>query len=167
MPQVAYYEYETSPRKLAPKPKKPQNKQKPKPKVEKKEQEKTKLKLELKSKRLVVLKASLIIALLFFMIFRNAKLQEKIYQIQTLKLNITELQKETDQLEVAIQNSLNLNTVEQSAKELLGMQKLTVKQSVYIELPKKDYVEPKMQEVIIKEENGFFQRIAKRVRDLF
>lgn len=167
MPQVAYYEYETSPRKLAPKPKKPQKKLKTKPKVDKKEQEKIKKQTELKIKRQVVLKATIIIAILFFMIFRNARLQEKIYQIQTLKLNITELQKETDQLEVAIQNSLNLNTVEQSAKELLGMQKLTVKQSVYIELPKKDYVEPKMQEVIIKEDNGLFKRIAKRVRDLF
>ncbi len=164
MPQVAYYEYETSPRKVAPK---RTNVKRAKPKQTKKEQEEARKKLELQIKRQVVVKATIIIAILFFMIFRNAKLQEKIYQIQTLKLNITELQKETDQLEVAIQNSLNLNTVEQSAKELLGMQKLTVKQSVYIELPKKDYVEPKMQEVIIKEDHSIFTKLAKRIRDLF
>ena len=120
MPQVAYYEYETSPRKVAPR---TTNVKKAKPKQSKKEQEEARKKLE--------------------------------------------LQKETDQLEVAIQNSLNLNTVEQSAKELLGMQKLTVKQSVYIELPKKDYVEPKMQEVIIKEDNSLFTRLSKRIKDLF
>jgi hypothetical protein len=164
MPQVAYYEYETSPRKVAPR---TTNVKKAKPKQSKKEQEEARKKLELQMKKQVVFKATVIIGILFFMIFRNAKLQEKIYQIQTLKLTITELQKETDQLEVAIQNSLNLNTVEQSAKELLGMQKLTVKQSVYIELPKKDYVEPKMQEVIIKEDNSLFTRLSKRIKDLF
>ena len=38
-----------------------------------------------------------------------------------------------------------------TAKELLGMQRLTNKQTVYISIPKKDYVEHRAEEVIIEE----------------
>ena len=46
---------------------------------------------------------------------------------------------------------MNLNNIEQAAKSLLGMQKLSSKQTVYINLPKEDYVEQRTEEVIIEE----------------
>ncbi|MBQ9233739.1 MAG: hypothetical protein IJ167_06865, partial [Lachnospiraceae bacterium] len=46
------------------------------------------------------------------------------YKKETLKRELSEIQKENEQLKVNIEKSLNLKKVEQSAKELLGMQKL-------------------------------------------
>ena len=54
---------------------------------------------------------------------------------------MSSLEKENEQLKVNIENSVNLNNIEQAAKEKLGMQKLTNKQAVYVSLPKKDYIE--------------------------
>jgi len=43
------------------------------------------------------------------------------------------------------------------------MQKLTNKQTVYISLPKKDYVEPATEEVIIEKETNWFQNIINKI----
>jgi len=66
-------------------------------------------------------------------------------------------------LEVNIENSLNLSNIEREAKERLGMQKLTSKQTVYISLPKKDYVEPATEEVIIEEEKTLLESIINKI----
>ena len=58
---------------------------------------------------------------------------------------------------------MNLNNVAQSAKEMLGMQKLDNSQKVYISLPKKDYVEPAMQEIVKVDEMNIWQKIVKSV----
>ena len=101
------------------------------------------------------------------MLFRNSQISEQFSKIQKLKTEITSLQKENDQLEISIQNSLNLNNIEQAAKELLGMQRLTNKQTVYISIPKKDYVEHRAEEVIIEEEKGFFEGLVEKLKSLF
>lgn len=85
-----------------------------------------------------------------------------------MKTELSEVQKANEQLNVNIQNSLNLNKIEQSAKELLGMQKLTTKQTIYVSLPKRDYVEPATEEVIIEKENkGFFEGLAENIINIF
>ena len=43
---------------------------------------------------------------------------------ENLKKELSSIEKENEQLKVGIEKSLNLNKVEQSAKEMLGMQKL-------------------------------------------
>jgi len=43
------------------------------------------------------------------------------------------------------------------------MQKLTNKQTVYISLPKKDYVEAATEEVIIEEETNWFENIINKI----
>ena len=53
----------------------------------------------------------------------------------------------------------------QKAKELLGMQKLTNKQIVYISIPKKDYVEYKAEEIIMEEEKSFFENILEKIKN--
>ena len=62
---------------------------------------------------------------------------------------------------------MNSNNLEQKAKELLGMQKLTNKQIVYISIPKKDYVEYKAEEIIMEEEKSFFENILEKIKGLF
>ena len=64
-----------------------------------------------------------------------------------------------DSKKVAIENSLNLSNIEQQAKDLLGMQKLTNRQTEYVNLPKTDYIEAASEQVIIEENAGFFKTI--------
>ena len=184
------YQYETSPRKIKPEYNKPRKNapqyNKPKTKAqpkkvtkkvtkkkeidkEKKKQEEQKAKNALiaKTKFSVFIKCTILFAIMFFMIYRNSKLSESFSQIQNLKAQITEIEKENDQIEISIQNSLNLNNIEQAAKELLGMQKLNNKQTSYITLSKKDYVEARTEKVIIEEETTWFEGIIEKVKNIF
>lgn len=180
----AEYQYDTNPRKLKPeytKKKKTQSKRKPTPNAKKqtknqpKRNKESKKKEELKAqKRLIAktkisifVKCVLLFAIVFFILFRNSQISESFSKIQSLKSDITTLQKENDQIEINIQNSMNANNLEQQAKVLLGMQKLTNKQIVYITIPKKDYVEYKSEEIIIEEEKNFFESIIDKIKDLF
>lgn len=194
MPGRQYsYQYETSPRKIKPdysKPRKnaPQyNKPKTNTKVKtktkkvqnpnktvvksttkKQDEEKAKKALVTKTNIAVFFKSALLFLIIFGMIFMNSKISESYSRIQKLKTEITEIQKENDQLEINIQNSINLNNIEQAAKELLGMQKLSSKQTFYISLPKKDYVEPRTEKVIIEEEEPtVIENIIEKIKNIF
>ena len=58
---------------------------------------------------------------------------------------------------------LSSNYIEQQAKEKLGMKKLTNKQTVYVTLPKKDYVESPSEKVITKEEKNWFESLVDKI----
>ena len=163
---MAAYQYETSPRKLktdykinTKKTKKPSNKTttKKKPKL----QNNSKLKAQ------ITINAVFIFAVLFGMIYQNAQISQAFSQIQGLKSKATEIQKENEQLEIGIQNELNLSSVEENAKNMLGMQELTSSQIRYVNLSKKDYVEPSAEEVIIEDNKNFFQTIIEKFQNLF
>lgn len=113
---------------------------------------------------------SVVFILLFFFLFlimyRNSQINERFSEINSIKNDITKTQKENDQLEVNIQSSLNLSNVEQSAKELLGMQKLTNEQTIHISLPKRDHIETSVEEVVVEEES-FWEIIKHKIEDLF
>ena len=64
---------------------------------------------------------------------------------------------------VVIENGETLNNVEKIAKEKLGMQKLTNKQTVYVNLPKEDYVESASEEVVVQEEENWFEQILDKI----
>lgn len=150
------YQYETSPRKLQPE-YRPVKKRYPKKSTAKKAvQPKKVAKKQVKKQANSQIKVMAYVAIGFMILFaisyRNSVINEKFSEIKTLKSNLSAIQKENEQLEVNIENGLNLQTVEQSAKEMLGMQKLDKSQTVYINLPKQDYVEPATEE-IIKEDN--------------
>ena len=66
-------------------------------------------------------------------------------------------------MKVNIQNGLNLNNIEKLAKEKLGMQKLTNKQTIYVSLPKKDYVESASEEVIIEDNKNWFEKLLDKI----
>lgn len=173
------YQYETSPRKYEQeydnrprKSKKQKNKNIQKTQkvknAQKEKQEKKRQKIEaFKLRVTITFNVLIFLAIVFAVIYRNALITQSFSEIQGLKAKVSEFQKENDQLEISIQNSLNLSTIEQTAKELLGMQKLTNKQTIYLTLPKKDYVEPSTEEVVIEENTGIMQNIIDFITNIF
>lgn len=167
------YQYETSPRKLEPEYKPSKSKKKSNAKKNavntknKKQAEKEKAREARKVRFLIALNCIAILGALFAVIWRNSLITQSFAQMQNLKSEISEIQKENDQLEISIQNNLNLNNIEQEAKEKLGMQKLTSKQTIYLNLPKKDYVEPSTEEIVIEESQSFWKEIVNFFKNIF
>lgn len=159
------YEYETSPRKLepyyAPNKKTTQTKKQNKKNTVKKQKE------ELKLKAKIVMYLIVAFGLLFAISFRNAKIDENFEKVQTLKSELAAIEKENSQLEVSIESNLNLTNLEQQARNLLGMQKLTNKQTEFVTLPKTDYIEVASEQVVIEENNSLFKTIADYITQLF
>lgn len=156
------YQYGTSPRKL--KPEYDYNQKKKtvsKKNTSKKTAKKTQVKQNKKAETVILVAIGFIILLAIS--YRNTLINERFAKIKELKTNLAAITKENEQLEVNIENSLNLNNLEKEAKDRLGMQKLTSKQTVYISLPKKDYVEPATEEVVIEEETNWFQNIINKI----
>lgn len=163
---MAAYQYETSPRKLKTDYK--VNTKKTKKAVSKTTtKKKPKLQNNKKLKVQITLNAIFIFAVLFGMIYQNAQISQAFSQIQGLKTQVAEIQKENEQLEIGIQNELNLSSIEENAKNMLGMQKLTSGQIRYVNLSKKDYVEPSTEEVIIDSEQNLIQSIIEKIKNLF
>lgn len=155
------YQYETSPRKLEPDYRPQRKKTKT---VKKKAKNNSKMLKKEKSKRV---KQTVTVVALFVVLvaisYRNSEINESFSKVQSLKTELAAIQKENEQLEVNIENSLNLNNIEQIAKEKLGMQKLTNRQTVYIELPKKDYVKPATENIILPEDNNWFAEFINKI----
>ena len=96
--------------------------------------------------------------------YKITQINEKFSEIQNLRTQLSSLQKENEQLQVTIENSLNLSNIEKQAKEKLGMQKLTNKQTVYVSLPKKDYIESATEKVEISDNNeNWFQKLVDKI----
>ena len=158
------YQYETSPRKLQPE-YEPIKKRYPKKSTARKTRVETKSKAKPKTKRKLKMQVKIIcyVAVGFIIIFaisyRNSIINEKFSEIKSLQSDLAQVEKENEQLEVNIENNLNLQTIEQSAKEMLGMQKLENSQTVYVNLPKQDYVEPATEEIVQEDNENWFQKI--------
>ncbi|MBQ2938224.1 MAG: cell division protein FtsL [Clostridia bacterium] len=120
-----------------------------------------------KEQRKIQLKMTFTVAGIFLLLLtiscRNSQIDKQFTQIQEQKKQLAALQKENEQLKVSIENSLNLNNVEKVAKEELGMQKLTSKQTVYVTLPKKDYVESASEKVVIEEEKSWWEELTDKI----
>ena len=159
------YEYTTSPRKIDPNyQKRKQPKRKPLKVVEDLPRQDVKISKEQKKKQTkLTLTVIAIFILLLTISYRNSQINEKFTEVQTLKKELSSLQKENEQLKVSIEKSVNINTIEKLAKEKLGMQKLTNKQTVYVSLPKKDYVESASEEVIIEQEKNWFEEFVDKI----
>lgn len=158
------YQYETSPRKIEHEyniPKKTKKKvQKPKIKSQKlKEKQKAK---EIKTAQInfTIVIGIAIICVLFIM-YRTVKINESFSEMQAMTKQISEIEKVNSQIAVNVQNSLNLSTIESVATTTLGMQKLSNKQTIYITLDKRDYVEPNVNAEV--KEKGFFEKILDKI----
>lgn len=159
------YEYSTSPRKIKPeqKPKKTVNKRKLEVVKQVPRQQTAISKEQIKRQSRITLIIMAIFISLLTISYRNSQINEKFSEVQSLKRELSSLQKEDEQLNVSIENSLNLNTIEKLAKEKLGMQKLTSKQTIYITLPKRDYVEPANEEIIVEKEKNWFEKFVDKI----
>ena len=166
---VARYQYETSPRKLEPteeKRSKKANKKKKIKIVKDVPRQEIKVSKEQRRKQIKLIMFSLVVlAVLLVISYRNSQISVKFSEIQDQKKELASLEKENEQTEVNIENSLNLSNIEQQAKEKLAMSKLTNKQTVYITLPKKDYIESASEKITIKEEDdkNWFEKIIDRI----
>ena len=166
------YQYETSPRKLEPEyrsPKKTYPKKKTAPQVQKKSQRaKSKTAIIRKRDRIKLIVAILaVFSAIFTISYRNSKIDESFSKNEEMKKAFLSVEKENEQMKVDIENSLNYNHVEQQAKELLGMQKLSNKQTIYVNLPKKDYIQPATETVVIEKEESFFTKALNKIKNLF
>lgn len=163
----AKYQYGTSPRKLEPDYTR-KSKQKPKRKqlkvVEDLPRKQVKISKEQKQRQLkmTVFVVGLFLALLTISC-RNSQIDKQFNQIQDQKKQLAALQKENEQLKVSIENSVNISNIEKIAKEELGMQKLSSKQTVYVTLPKKDYVESASEKVVIEQNKNWFEKLADKI----
>lgn len=161
------YQYETSPRKLepyyTPRIKQVDNKKEKTKKAQyaKKQKEARKL------KRKVIMYLAIAFTIVFGISYRNAQIDENFDKVQDLKSELAAVEKENAQLEVSIESSLNLTNLEQQARSMLGMQKLTNKQTEYINLPKTDYIEAASEQVIIEEKPGLLETIGNYIAQLF
>ena len=100
-------------------------------------------------------------SVLFAISYQNSLINESFNRKEQYKKEMEALSKTNQQIEVNIENNLNLNNIEQVAKERLGMQKLSNEQKIYISLPKEDYVAPATEQVVIEEDVGFFEKIVR------
>lgn len=162
---AARYQYETSPRKLEPDYKREKKKQDIKVVKDLPKQDVKLSKEQKKKHRKATLLVLVMFAVLFTISYRNTQINEKFNEVQDLKTELASLQKENEQLQVTIENSLNLSNIEKQAKEKLGMQKLTNKQTVYINLAKEDYIESATEKVEIDDTDNesWIQKIAEKI----
>ena len=174
MPNSRYsgYQYETSPRKIKPE-YEPQQKKKNSNKTGNNNKNKTstakkkttsantKRKKHVNSQVKVVSYVLLGFVILLAISYRNSLITESFNKKEQLKSDLAVIEKENQQLEVNIQNSLNLSNIEKAAKENSGMKKLDATQKHYVNLPKKDYVEPASEQIIIEEEKNWFEKIIE------
>ena len=160
-----YYQYDTNPRKIQTEeqmPKKNKTRKKSGLKVVK-EMPKQQVKVSKEQKRKhvkVTMFAILAFTVLLAISYQNSQITVKFNEMQDQKKKLATIEKENEQLEINIENNLNIKNIEKEAKEKLGMEKLTNKQTVYVTLPKKDYVESATEKVVLKEDKTWLQKIA-------
>lgn len=167
---VSYgYQYDTNPRKLEPEVKSSKSSPKKATNVKKTKKQKDKA----KAKELRVAKTNFAILMLvilgsiLLLMYRNVKIRESFAGVQELSKKVSSLEKENGQISVQIQNNLNLNNIEETAAASLGMQKLSSKQTVYINLDKKGYTEISQKSITKEKKENFFQKIRDKIIDFF
>lgn len=168
---MAMYQYETSPRKIEPE-YSPRRKKKAtseneniKQQIKQKAKENVKIKnaVKIRRKKLVVYIA-IAFSILLAISYRNSLINESFSKVKTLKNELATIEKENEQLQVNIESSVNLKNIEQAAQEKLGMQRLSQDQKIYINLPKKDYVEAATEKIKTEENKNIFEKLVKFIK---
>jgi len=171
------YQYGTSARKLVSEVRTPK-KSRQKDSKPKKEKQPREIKSKLYQDKIKVQEAKsartnfailMVIALgcILLLMYRNVKIRESFAGVQSLSKSVSSLEKENSQIAVQIQNSLNLNNIEGIATSTLGMQKLSSKQTVYINLDTKDYTEISQKSIIKENKTSLVQKVIDYVVDFF
>lgn len=162
------YQYETSPRKLQPE-YTPIKKQYPKKStlskktINEHKQEKTAQAKNIK----IMIYIGIIFAMLFAISYRNALIAQTYSQVKDLKVQLSKIEKENEQIEVNIESKTSLSAIEKRAEEELGMKKLDDSQTVYVSLDKKDYIESAAESVKLEEDLSWFEKVINAIKDAF
>ena len=168
------YQYGTSPRKLEPEVTSP--KKSPKKVSSTKAQNKAKSKNyqdKIKKQEIKVAKKNFAIVMvvglgcILLLMYRNVKIRESFAGVQSLSKSVSSLEKENSQILVNIQNNLNLNNIENVAASTLGMQKLSSKQTVYINLDAKNYTEISQKSITKPNKTSLVKKIIDKIVDFF
>ena len=162
------YQYETSPRKLQPE-YTPIKKKYPKKSTASKKinnAQKKKKTVETTNYK-VILYIGIIFAMLFAISYRNALLAQRYNELKNMKVQLSKIEKENEQLEVNIESKINLSAIEKKASEELGMKKLNDSQTVYVSLDKTDYIESAADSVKLEEELNLFEKIIDTIKNIF
>lgn len=141
-----YYQYETSPRKLEPEYERPKRTY-PKKSTAKRTTRKEQAKKAKKMQRKIMLYVAMCFIGLFIISYRYSVIDNTYAKLKDKKTELETIEKETTQLEASIESSINLTKIEEDAKDLLGMQKLSPEQKIYITLPKTDHIESSSEEI--------------------
>ena len=96
--------------------------------------------------------------------YRYALINSTFNEKEKMKAELASIQKQNEQLKVNIEQAMNINTIEQEAKEKLGMQKLDNSQKVYVSLDKQDYIESSASTINNEENETWWSKLLK---DLF
>ena len=164
---INYYEYETSPRKEEPE-YIPNRRRKSKNTIHNEEELRKKLRKAqvMQTKRNVkhILEIGLVFVVLLTISYRYALINSRFTEKESLKSTLSNIQKQNAQLRVSIEQGMNINNIEQAAKEKLGMQKLDNNQKVYVNLHKKDYVETTTQNSNTEETESWWQKFLKTLK---
>ncbi len=169
---MAKYQYETSPRKLEPdfipnrtSKKRQELERELKDKIKKEAKEKAKQKkATVLLKKKIVIYIGIAFVMLLVISYRNSLITEDFNKVKNLKADLATLQKENQQTQVLIESNLNLNKIEEEAKSKLGMQRLTNDQKVYMNLPKKDYVQSSTDKSKKVEEKNWINKIMDKIK---
>lgn len=162
------YQYETSPRKLQPEYTPIKKKYPKKSTVSKKTIDAQKQQKAVQSKNIkIMLYLGIIFAILFAVSYRNALVAQRYNELKNLKVQLSKIEKENEQLEVNIESKTNLSAIEKKAEEELGMKKLDDSQTVYVSLDRKDYIESAAESVKLEEELNWFEKIIDKIKDTF
>lgn len=157
------YQYGTSPRKIQPEynqKRKTTKKKNPKQNKKIKAEEKQRMEQLKKEKKIHYQNIAIIISMFLVLLtisYRNSLITEKFNQIQNKKQELSAIEKTNGQTEISIESSLNLKSLEKTAKKKLGMQKLDKDQKVYVTLPKKDYTESALPEVETEQSSNWLK----------
>ncbi len=168
-----HYIYETSPRKVKPEyaPTKKNNNLKTKTQKSTVSKQKTKNNVKQKTKTnkirsKYILGMAIAFVIVFAMGYQNSKINEQFSIMKSSEKQLASIQKENEQLKVNIENSLNYSDIEQKAKEKLGMQKATTKQTKYVSLPKRDYVEVASEQIVMNSDTNWLKSIIDNIMNI-
>ena len=164
---INYYEYETSPRKEETEEILPRRTRKKDNAIHNKDDIRKKIRkaqvIEKRKNVKHIIEIGVVFILLLTISYRYALINSRFTQKENLKASLQEIQKQNAQLKVSIEQGMNINNIEQAAKEKLGMQKLENSQKVYITLQKKDYVESSTDSEEEKKES-WWQKFLKTLK---
>ena len=171
------YQYGTNPRKIEPE-YEPMKKKYPKKSTAKKinnkknnnsnsKEKQSKEKKQKAKQHRVTLYVLIGFVLLFTMSYRNALISQNYSKIKSLETELSAIQKENEQLEVNIETNMNLKNIEKSAKNMLGMQKISEVQTRYVDLPREDYVEPVTEVIQESKEDNWITEIWNMIVEYF